>query len=69
MQSRGLVVLDTPIGLVAVLPVGMAVVSSVVLTARLAVVGLGFVALPAKPYISHKLAHLGRYARATLRAL
>lgn len=33
-QSRGLVVLDTGHGLVAVLPVGMAIVSSVVLTAE-----------------------------------
>ncbi|MEB3322043.1 MAG: phosphatidylserine decarboxylase [Synechococcaceae cyanobacterium] len=33
-QARGLVVLATPIGLVAVLPVGMAQVSSVILTAR-----------------------------------
>jgi phosphatidylserine decarboxylase len=33
-QARGLVVLDTPIGLVAVLPIGMAQVSSVVLTAE-----------------------------------
>ena len=34
VQSRGLVVLDTAIGMVAILPVGMAVVSSVVLTAE-----------------------------------
>lgn len=33
-QARGLVVLDTPIGLVAVLPIGMAQVSSVILTAE-----------------------------------
>jgi phosphatidylserine decarboxylase len=33
-QTRGLVVLASPIGLVAVLPVGMAQVSSVILTAR-----------------------------------
>ena len=33
-QTRGLVVLDTPVGLVAVLPMGMAQVSSVVLTAE-----------------------------------
>ncbi|KAJ2981383.1 hypothetical protein NUW58_g6703 [Xylaria curta] len=33
-QARGLVVLDTAIGLVAVLPIGMAQVSSVVLTAE-----------------------------------
>lgn len=33
-QSRGLIVLDTPIGLVAVLPIGMAQVSSVVMTAE-----------------------------------
>ena len=33
-QARGLVVLDSPIGLVAVLPIGMAMVSSVVLTAE-----------------------------------
>ncbi|KAL6713241.1 hypothetical protein ACLMJK_009362 [Lecanora helva] len=32
-QNRGLVVLDTPVGLVAILPMGMAQVSSVVLTA------------------------------------
>ena len=32
-QARGLLVLDTPIGLVAVLPIGMAQVSSVVMTA------------------------------------
>ena len=36
-QARGLVVLDTPIGLVAVLPIGMAQVSSVVVTAELGV--------------------------------
>lgn len=34
IQSRGLVVLETNIGMVAVLPVGMAVVSSVILTAE-----------------------------------
>ena len=33
-QARGLIVLDSPIGLVAVLPIGMAMVSSVVLTAE-----------------------------------
>ncbi|HET6230627.1 MAG TPA: phosphatidylserine decarboxylase [Longimicrobiaceae bacterium] len=33
-QARGLVVLDTPIGLVAVLPIGMAQVSSIILTAE-----------------------------------
>jgi phosphatidylserine decarboxylase precursor len=33
-QSRGLIVLDTGAGLVAVLPVGMALVSSVILTAE-----------------------------------
>ncbi|WP_028310285.1 phosphatidylserine decarboxylase [Derxia gummosa] len=33
-QARGLVVIDSPIGLVAVLPIGMAQVSSVVLTAE-----------------------------------
>ncbi|KAJ0414808.1 phosphatidylserine decarboxylase-domain-containing protein [Aspergillus carlsbadensis] len=33
-QSRGLVILDTGAGLVAILPVGMAIVSSVVLTAE-----------------------------------
>jgi phosphatidylserine decarboxylase len=36
-QSRGLIVLDTPIGLVAVLPIGMAQVSSVVITADVGV--------------------------------
>ena len=36
-QARGLVVLDTPIGLVAVLPVGMCQVSSVILTAEVGV--------------------------------
>ena len=36
-QARGLVVLDTPIGLVAVLPIGMAQVSSVILTAEVGV--------------------------------
>ena len=34
MQTRGLVVIDSPIGLVAVLPMGMAQVSSIVLTAE-----------------------------------
>lgn len=34
MQTRGLIVLDSPIGLVAVLPMGMAQVSSVILTAE-----------------------------------
>ncbi|MCJ1282461.1 hypothetical protein MMC26_001784 [Xylographa opegraphella] len=38
VQARGLVVLETARGLVAVLPVGMAVVSSVVLTAEVGVV-------------------------------
>ncbi len=33
-QARGLLVLDTPMGLVAVLPIGMAQVSSVVMTAE-----------------------------------
>jgi phosphatidylserine decarboxylase len=33
-QARGLVVLDSPIGLVAVLPIGMAQVSSVIFTAE-----------------------------------
>ena len=33
-QARGLIVLDTPIGLVAVLPIGMCQVSSVVMTAE-----------------------------------
>lgn len=33
-QARGLIVLDTPIGLVAVLPIGMCQVSSVILTAE-----------------------------------
>ncbi|HEU0015156.1 MAG TPA: phosphatidylserine decarboxylase [Longimicrobium sp.] len=36
-QARGLIVLDTPIGLVAVLPIGMAQVSSVVITAEVGV--------------------------------
>lgn len=36
-QTRGLIMLDTPIGLVAVIPVGMSMVSSVVLTAELGV--------------------------------
>lgn len=34
IQTRGLVVIDSPIGLVAILPMGMAQVSSVVLTAE-----------------------------------
>jgi phosphatidylserine decarboxylase len=34
VQTRGLVVIDSPIGLVACLPMGMAQVSSVVLTAE-----------------------------------
>ena len=33
-QTRGLIVLETPIGLVAVLPIGMCQVSSVVMTAE-----------------------------------
>ncbi len=33
-QTRGLIVLDTPIGLVAVLPIGMSQVSSVIITAE-----------------------------------
>jgi hypothetical protein len=36
-QARGLIVLDTPIGLVAVLPIGMCHVSSVVVTAEVGV--------------------------------
>ena len=36
-QTRGLIVLDTPIGLVAVLPMGMAQVSSVIITAEVGV--------------------------------
>jgi phosphatidylserine decarboxylase len=36
-QARGLVVLDTPIGLVAVLPIGMGLVSSVIITAEVGV--------------------------------
>jgi phosphatidylserine decarboxylase len=36
-QARGLIVLDTPIGLVAVLPIGMTQVSSVVITAEVGV--------------------------------
>jgi len=36
-QSRGLIVLDSPIGLVAVLPIGMGQVSSVVMTAEVGV--------------------------------
>ena len=34
LQARGLIVLETTIGLVAVLPIGMAQVSSVVITAE-----------------------------------
>lgn len=34
MQTRGLIVIDSPIGLVAVLPMGMAQVSSVIVTAE-----------------------------------
>lgn len=34
MQTRGLIVIDSPIGLVAVLPIGMGPVSSVVITAE-----------------------------------
>ncbi len=34
VQGRGLVVLETKVGLIAVLPVGMSVVSSVILTAE-----------------------------------
>jgi phosphatidylserine decarboxylase len=37
VQTRGLLILDTAIGLVAVLPMGMAQVSSVVLTAEVGV--------------------------------
>jgi len=36
-QARGLIVLDTPIGLVAILPIGMCQVSSVVITAEVGV--------------------------------
>jgi phosphatidylserine decarboxylase len=36
-QTRGLIVLDTPIGLVAILPMGMAQVASVVITAEVGV--------------------------------
>lgn len=36
-QARGLIVLDSPIGLVAILPMGMAQVSSVILTAEVGV--------------------------------
>ncbi len=36
-QARGLIVLDSPIGLVAVLPIGMSQVSSVVMTAEVGV--------------------------------
>ena len=47
VQTRGLVVIDSPIGLVACLPMGMAQVSSVVLTAEVGVTlhkgeGLGY---------------------------
>lgn len=38
VQSRGLVVIDSPVGLVACLPVGMAQVSSVVITAEVGAV-------------------------------
>ena len=38
VQTRGLVVIDSPIGLVACLPMGMAQVSSVVLTAEVGTV-------------------------------
>jgi hypothetical protein len=37
VQTRGLVVIDSPIGLVACLPIGMAQVSSVVITAEVGV--------------------------------
>jgi phosphatidylserine decarboxylase len=36
-QSRGLIILDSPIGLVAVLPIGMCQVSSVIITAEVGV--------------------------------
>ena len=36
-QTRGLIMLDTPIGLVAVLPIGMSQVSSVIITAEVGV--------------------------------
>ncbi len=36
-QTRGLIILDTPIGLVAVLPIGMCQVSSVIITAEVGV--------------------------------
>ena len=36
-QARGLIVLDTPIGLVAVLPIGMCQVSSIIMTAEVGV--------------------------------
>jgi phosphatidylserine decarboxylase len=36
-QTRGLIVLDSPIGLVAVLPIGMSQVSSVIITAEVGV--------------------------------
>jgi phosphatidylserine decarboxylase precursor len=38
VQTRGLIVLDSPVGLVACLPVGMALVSSVVITAEVGAV-------------------------------
>jgi phosphatidylserine decarboxylase len=34
VQTRGLIVIDSPIGLVACLPVGMGLISSVVITAE-----------------------------------
>jgi len=37
VQGRGLIVLDTEIGMVSILPVGMAVISSVILTAEVGV--------------------------------
>lgn len=36
-QTRGLIILDTPIGLVAILPIGMCQVSSVIITAEVGV--------------------------------
>jgi phosphatidylserine decarboxylase len=36
-QARGLIILDTPIGLVAVLPIGMCQVSSVIITAEVGI--------------------------------
>jgi len=36
-QTRGLIILDTPIGLIAILPVGMCQVSSVVITAEVGI--------------------------------